>query len=193
MPVSVMSAPAPPRWRAALLLTAATPARARAQSTSHPRRGAGRLRSPHSTRTSRRAGFRVRTAYRTPLREAYLMALGHERTHTLMSLHAYGRALDVIGGDGALAHAATRAHWGAFRRWVDAYDGGRVRTLGRPARTWDWPHLEVPSAHIGFRSLDAALARARACVVPAPDGAMRGRAPVRLPCDFAPHLSPVGR
>jgi hypothetical protein len=126
---------------------------------------------------ARRAGFalRVVATYRSPEHEAYLMAIGGGRTHTLTSLHSYGRAIDVVLGDGNLGRRATKAQWIAFRRWVTAYRGDDFRILGTPERTWDWRHVEMPTASVGFRTIEAALARARAC---------GGTA-----CDFAPHLS----
>ncbi len=132
---------------------------------------------------ARHVGFHVRVVatYRSPEREAYLMALGGGRTHTLTSLHSYGRAIDVqVLRDGGL-RVAPRAWWIAFRRWVLAYPGGAFRIIGTPAHTWDWRHIEIPSARIGFRSLGAVLARARACVARTRD------TPPTL-CDFAPHL-----
>lgn len=112
-----------------------------------------------------RAGFvlRVTATYRSPWREAYLMRTRRGSTHTLTSLHAYGRALDVVVGDGDLRRARTRAEWVAFRRWVSTYHGAEFRILGTPDRTWDWSHVEVPSPEIGFRSIDAILEHAREC------------------------------
>jgi hypothetical protein len=138
----------------------------------------------------RRAGFRLRVVatYRSPEREAYLMAIGGGRTLTLTSLHSYGRAIDVIVGDGKLRRAATRTQWIAFRRWLTAYKGGTFRIIGTPDRSWDWPHVEVPSAAIGFRTIEAALARARMC------HGFDGRALAQAsaagvsPCDFQPRL-----
>jgi hypothetical protein len=80
-----------------------------------------------------------------------------------------------------LAHARTRADWIAFRRWVPRYrtaTGQSFRILGGADRTWDWPHLELPSDSVGFGSIDEALTRARLCLAPNPS----------LPCTFAPHL-----
>lgn len=129
---------------------------------------------------ARRLGFtlRVRATYRSPEREAYLMAEGHGRTHTLTSMHSYGRALDIVVADGNLHHPPTRASWIAFRRWVSRFHGGEFRILGTPERTWDWPHVEIPSPVLGFRTIDEALGRARACET--------GRG--STPCDFPPHL-----
>jgi hypothetical protein len=123
---------------------------------------------------ARRAGFALRVAatYRSPEHEAYLMAIGGGRTHTLTSLHSYGRAIDVVVGDGNIGRRATRTQWIAFRRWVTAYKGDDFRILGTPERTWDWRHVEMPTASVGFRTIEAALARATACA-----GAG---------CDFAP-------
>lgn len=126
---------------------------------------------------ARSQGFvlRVAATYRSPEREAYLMARGGGATHTLTSLHSYGRAIDVIIGDGNLSRAVTREQYIAFRRWVTRYRQDEFRILGTPDRTWDWAHVEVPSASIGFPSIEAALARSRSCG--------RGAA-----CDFQPHL-----
>ena len=133
---------------------------------------------------ARRAGFRVHVTatYRSPLREAYLMALGGGRTHTLTSNHSYGRALDIVAGDGNLARVQTRRDWIAFREWVVRYRtpaDESFRILGDSDRSWDWPHVELPSAHLGFRTIDQALARGRTCL--APDS--------KLSCNFAPHLA----
>jgi hypothetical protein len=138
---------------------------------------------------ARRAGFRLRVVatYRSPEHEAYLMAIGGGRTHTLTSLHSYGRAIDIVVGDGKLRRRATRAQWIAFRRWVTAYKGDDFRILGTPERTWDWRHVEMPTGSIGFRTIEAALARARTCVGRfglASGSASRGVSR----CDFAPNL-----
>jgi hypothetical protein len=135
---------------------------------------------------ARRAGFAVRVVatYRSPEHEAYLMAIGGGRTLTLTSLHSYGRAIDVVVGDGNLRRKATRAQWIAFRRWVTRYQGDDFRILGTPERTWDWRHVEMPTASVGFRTIEAALARGRACAAAASGSSSRGVSP----CDFAPHL-----
>lgn len=129
---------------------------------------------------ARRAGFalRVMETYRSPEREAYLMAASRGSTHTLTSLHAYGRALDILVDDGNVSHKATRTHWIAFRRWVTAYKDSTFRILGAADKTWDWAHVEVPSADIGFRTIESALARAQACSA---DGAKS------TTCDFVPN------
>ena len=129
---------------------------------------------------ARRAGFsiRVSSTYRTPNGEAYQMARGGGRTHTLTSLHSYGRAIDVVVGDGLLRHSNTRRRWVAFRRWVTGYHGDEFRIIGRPDRSGDWPHVEIPSSTVGFRTVDAALDRARRCLGPQ----------AQMSCDFAPHL-----
>jgi Bacterial protein of unknown function (DUF882) len=128
---------------------------------------------------ARAAGFapQVVATYRSPVREAYLMRQGH-RTYTLTSLHSYGRAVDVVIGDARLKRTATRQQWVAFRRWVSEYNDGEFRILGTPDRSWDWRHVEAPSPDIGFRSIDAALARARECSTPG----------ATAPCDFQAHL-----
>ena len=126
---------------------------------------------------ARKLGFRLRVvvAYRSPQREAYLMAKGGGSTHTLTSLHSYGRAIDLAVGDGNLSHAATRKQWIAFRRWVTGYNHHEFRILGTPDKSWDWAHAEIPSPTIGFSSIDEALSRAKSCVRSAG-------------CDFQPHL-----
>jgi hypothetical protein len=132
---------------------------------------------------ARAAGFRIRIVgtYRSPAREAFLMALGGGRTHTLTSMHSYGRALDVVVDDGVLAHARTKADWIAFRRWVPRYPvapGQAFRILGTADRTWDWTHVELPSDSIGFGTIEEALTHARRCLARTPE----------VPCNFAPHL-----
>lgn len=138
---------------------------------------------------ARRAGyvFHVSATYRSPEREAYLLAMGRGQTHTLTSLHSYGRAIDVVVDDGRIDRARTRNDWIAFRRWVLAYPGGPFQLLGSPSHTWDWTHIGMPSDRIGFRSIEAAVARARKCLgplwasaVPTPSTADR--------CDFPLHL-----
>jgi hypothetical protein len=134
-------------------------------------------------RDARAAGYRLRVTatYRSPLREAYLMAEGRGRTHTLTSNHSYGRALDIVVGDGDRGNAHTRRDWIAFRRWVTRYrtpGGESFRVLGRLDHTWDWPHVELPSSTIGFASIDEAIARARTCLAPG----------AAVPCNVPPHL-----
>jgi hypothetical protein len=132
---------------------------------------------------ARAAGFRVRVVatYRSPEREAALMAEGGGRTHTLTSPHTYGRALDVVVDDGNLARASTRQDWIAFRRWVTTHklaNGESFRLLGTVSQTWDWPHLELSTERLGFRTIEDAVARGRACLSPG----------AATPCDFAPNL-----
>jgi D-alanyl-D-alanine dipeptidase len=129
---------------------------------------------------AQRAGFQlhVGSTYRSPQQEAMLMAEGGGRTHTLTSLHSYGRAIDITVGDGNLGHQRTRATWIAFRRWVTHYRDNDFRVLGTPDRTWDWSHVEMPSNRIGFSNLERALAAGRACLS---EGA-------RARCEFRPHL-----
>jgi hypothetical protein len=134
---------------------------------------------------ARSAGFTVHVVatYRSPLREAFLMAKGGGRTYTLTSTHSYGRALDVVVDDGRLRRPQTKADWIAFRRWVTQYrtaTGDSFRVLGAVDNTWDWPHLELPTEHMGFRTIEAALERARACLAPGSS----------TPCDFTPNLPP---
>ena len=122
-----------------------------------------------------RAGFQLHVVatYRSPLREAFLFRQPG-RTHTLTSMHSYGRAIDVRVGDGKLRHRATRVRWIAFRRWVSSYHDGEFRLLGTPERTWDWQHVEVPAADVGFHDIETAIARARSC----------STSEARTPCDF---------
>ena len=132
---------------------------------------------------ARNAGFDVRViaTYRSPVREAYLFSEGGGQTYTLTSNHSYGRALDVAIDDGNPAHSKTRRDWIAFRRWLQAYAthaGKPLRLLGRPDRTWDWGHIDVPSASIGFHTIQEAVARGRTCL-------HRGAPEL---CDFLPHL-----
>ncbi|MEP6990318.1 MAG: hypothetical protein ABJA80_05245 [bacterium] len=134
-------------------------------------------------RDARAAGYRlhVTATYRSPLREAFLMAEGRGRTHTLTSSHSYGRALDIVIDDGNRHNAHTRHNWIAFRQWVTHYrasNGESFRVLGSLDHTWDWPHVELPSSTIGFGSIDKAIARARMCLAP-------GSA---VSCNFPPHL-----
>ncbi len=134
-------------------------------------------------RSARAAGYRLRVTatYRSPLREAFFMAEGKGRTHTLTSNHSYGRALDIVVDDGDRRHPRTVRDWIAFRRWVTHYrtpTNESFRVLGRIDRTWDWPHVELPSSTIGFDNIEQAIARARTCLV---NGAT-------TPCDFPPHL-----
>jgi hypothetical protein len=136
---------------------------------------------------ARRAGFAIRVVatYRSPEHEAYLMAIGGGRTHTLTSLHSYGRAIDIVVGDGNINRRATRAQWIAFRRWVTRYKGDDFRILGTPERTWDWRHVEIPTTSVGFRTIEAALERARDCRLRGGGAAMRDAI---SSCEFAPGL-----
>jgi hypothetical protein len=134
-------------------------------------------------RDGRAAGFqlRVTATYRSPLREAFLMAEGKGRTHTLTSNHSYGRALDIVVDDGNRGNARTKRDWIAFRRWVTRYrttTGESFHVLGRLDHTWDWPHVDLPSATIGFGNIEEAITRGRACLAPG----------AAVPCNFAPHL-----
>jgi hypothetical protein len=129
------------------------------------------------------AGFKLHViaTYRSPMRQAYLMSLGGNRTHTLTSLHSYGRALDAVVDDGNRAHKRTKADWIAFRTWVTNYrapTGERFRVVGALDHTWDWPHVEIRGNDLGFHSVEEALARGRACIAP---GATAS-------CDFTPVL-----
>jgi hypothetical protein len=129
---------------------------------------------------ARGAGFRLRvvSTYRSPEEEALVMANGRGRTHTLTSLHSYGRAIDVSVGDGNLGNPSTRRSWIAFRRWVTGFRGSDFRVLGTPDRSWDWAHVELPNARIGFRSVDEAIDAGRVCLARSSASA----------CEFLPHL-----
>lgn len=134
-------------------------------------------------RDARAAAFqlRVTATYRSPVREAFLMAEGAGRTHTLTSNHSYGRAIDVLVDDGNWRHAPTKRDWIAFRRWVTQYRtpaGESFRILGQVDRTWDWGHVELPSSQQAFRTIEDAVVRGRACLA---EGAT-------IPCNFPPHL-----
>ena len=122
---------------------------------------------PHFARmlaAARAAGHRVRVveSYRSPERQAYLMALGGGLTFTVTSMHSAGRAVDVVVGDGDLRNADTRASWVAFRRWLVGYDAARFRLIGTPGKSWDWPHVELADAGLGHGSVEALLLAARA-------------------------------
>lgn len=136
-------------------------------------------------RDARAHGFRLEViaTYRSPLREAFLMAMGGGRTHTLTSNHSYGRALDIVVDDGNRAHPQTLRDWIAFRRWVTTYrtaTNESFRVLGDVDRTWDWPHVELPTEEVGFATIHAAVVRGRACLAPGST----------IPCNFPPHLPP---
>jgi hypothetical protein len=111
------------------------------------------------------AGFDVHivATYRSPEREAFLMSLGGNRTHTLTSMHSYGRAIDVAVNGGDIRRPKTRAAWIAFRRWLVDYDNHEFRILGQIEHSWDWRHIEIRSDSIGFHSIDAAIEAARRC------------------------------
>ena len=130
---------------------------------------------------ARGAGFRLRivATYRSPEQEAVLMAEGRGRTHTLTSLHSYGRAIDLSIGDGNLGNPSTRRSWIAFRQWVTGFRGNDFRVLGTPDRSWDWAHVELPNARIGFHTVDDAITAGRACLA-------RSTASF---CEFPPHLA----
>ncbi|MDB4874312.1 MAG: peptidase and DD-carboxypeptidase VanY/endolysin [Gemmatimonadetes bacterium] len=143
---------------------------------------------------ARRADFAlsVRETYRSPDREALLFSEGHGRTYTATSMHSYGRAVDIVVGDGRVNRPSTRADWVRFRRFVLSWGNGSFRVIGPPDHTWDWPHVELATDNIGFRSIDAALAFAAACTTDSarahpPASAALGGA-VSDPCVFVPHL-----
>ncbi|HEX6107404.1 MAG TPA: hypothetical protein VFZ26_17580 [Gemmatimonadales bacterium] len=113
---------------------------------------------------ARTARHRVRVAesWRSPERQAYLMAVGGGLTFTATSMHSSGHAADLVVGDGDLGNPVTRARWIAFRRWLAAYDGGRFRMIGTPERSWDWPHVDLAEGVPGYESIEALLDAARA-------------------------------
>jgi hypothetical protein len=129
---------------------------------------------------AQRTGFHTHivSTYRSPEQEAVLMREGGGRTHTLTSLHSYGRAIDIRIDDGNLNRPSTRRDWIAFRRWVTHFHGDDFRVLGTTDKSWDWPHVELPSDRIGFRSVDAAVAAGRTCLGSGSPAA----------CEFPPHL-----
>jgi hypothetical protein len=114
-------------------------------------------------REARRAGHRVRVAesYRSPERQAWLLVKGGGVTFTATSKHSAGRAVDVIVGNGDLGNAKTRARWAAFRKWVRDFEGGRFRLIGEPAKSWDWPHIELAAGIAGYGSIEELLNAAR--------------------------------
>ncbi|HKR08017.1 MAG TPA: DUF882 domain-containing protein [Gemmatimonadaceae bacterium] len=132
---------------------------------------------------ARRTGFRfhVISTYRSPQQEALLMHDGGGRTHTLTSLHSYGRALDIQIDDGNLHRLSTRRDWIAFRGWVSRFRDDDFRVLGKADQSWDWPHVEMPSDIIGFRSVETAVTAGRECLRR------------HTSCDFAPHLPSPAR
>ena len=132
---------------------------------------------------ARQAGFKTHivTTYRSPEQEALLMREGGGRTHTLTSLHSYGRAIDIRIDDGRLGNPSTRRHWIEFRHWVTRFRGNDFHVLGAADKSWDWPHVELPSDRIGFRSIEAALAAGQKCLS---DGSPRV-------CEFRPNLPQV--
>jgi hypothetical protein len=115
--------------------------------------------------SARAAGFTVRVAetYRAPERQAYLLAHGNGQTFTATSAHQYGRAADLLVGDGRIDTRAKMREWARFRRWVLSWGQGRFRLVGTPWDTFDWPHVELAAPPVGFRSIDELLAAARQC------------------------------
>jgi hypothetical protein len=111
------------------------------------------------------AGFDVHVAetYRTPERQAYLLSHGNGQTFTATSAHQYGRAADILVGDGRIDTRAKLREWARFRRWVLDWGKGRFRLVGGVWDTFDWPHVELGDPPVGFRSVDALLAAARRC------------------------------
>ena len=117
---------------------------------------------------ARAAGFpvHVRETYRTPERQAFILARNDGRTTTATSAHSSGRAVDISVSGGRATHRT----WVEFRRWVLEQQDGAFRLIGTPDRTWDWPHVEYVGAHAGdasasvpYPTVDALVAAARAC------------------------------
>ncbi|AHG93899.1 peptidase M15B and M15C DD-carboxypeptidase VanY/endolysin (plasmid) [Gemmatirosa kalamazoonensis] len=119
---------------------------------------------------ARAAGFTVRVAetYRAPERQAYLLAHGNGQTFTATSAHQYGRAADILVGDGRIDTMRKVREWIRFRRWVLAWGEGRFRLVGTPSDTFDWPHVELADPPVGFRSVDELLDAARTCLTTPP-------------------------
>jgi len=145
-------------------------------------------------REARLAGHRVRVveSYRSPERQAFLLVQGGGLTFTATSKHSAGRAVDVVVGDGNLKNPRTRARWIAFRQWVQQFEGGRFRLIGEPAKSWDWPHVELADGVPGYASVEELLEAARvaesACCDPfggavhsTHDPARSGAAPLARP------------
>jgi hypothetical protein len=134
---------------------------------------------------ARRAGFDVRVAetYRSPERQALLFSRGDGRTETATSVHSYGRAADLVVGDGRIDRPETARAWIAFRTWVVRYRGGRFRLVGTPQRTWDWPHVELAAPLLGYRTLPELVGAARDCRAASADAAAAA-----LRCTLRPTL-----
>ena len=134
---------------------------------------------------ARRAGFPVRVAetYRSPERQVMLLARADGRTVTATSIHSYGRAVDLVIGDGRMDRVATVRTWIAFRRWVVRRADGAFRLVGTPEHTWDWPHVELAYPVLGFRTVDALVAAAQACRAKA--GSLTE---AEVQCTLMPHL-----
>ncbi len=111
---------------------------------------------------ARAAGFpiHIRETFRTPERQAAILSRNDGRTTTLTSAHSYGRAVDI-------SVAGRHSAWVEFRRWVLRQQNGAFRLIGTPESTWDWPHVEYVGAAtatpLGYRTVDALVAAARAC------------------------------
>ncbi len=144
---------------------------------------------------ARHAGFSVRVGetYRSPERQALLLARGDGRTQTATSVHAYGRAADLVVGDGRIDRPETARQWIAFRRWVVRYRAGIFRIVGAPDRTWDWPHVELASSPLGFRSVAALLAAARACRAVTPQDLVAAAARCTVTPTLPAHLAASAR
>jgi len=142
----------------------------------------------------RQAGFRLTIieTYRTPEREALLFAEGRGRTYTATSMHSYGRAVDIAVDDGNPRGSRTRHDWIRFRRFVLAQTWGRFHLIGAPDKTWDWPHVELASPSLGFRSIDDALRFAAQCTSDSarglPSASVQVGGAAADPCVFVPAL-----
>ncbi len=145
----------------------------------------------------RRAGFRltIMETYRTPEREGLLFAEGRGRTYTATSMHSYGRAVDIAVDDGNPRHSGTRRDWTRFRQFVLAQTWGRFHLIGVPDKTWDWPHVELASPSLGFRSIEDALGFAARCTSDSargpPSASLQLGGAAADPCVFVPSLRAI--
>jgi hypothetical protein len=133
---------------------------------------------------ARARGFDVRVAesYRSPARQGWLMSRADGRTFTATSLHAYGRAVDFVIGNGYGLTVENRREYVAFRRFALEYGRGRLKLLGTPMDTWDWGHVEAPASWLGYHTVEEALAAAQKCV----GGQMGDAAEDPPPCVIPP-------
>jgi hypothetical protein len=107
---------------------------------------------------ARRDGIPVTVVetYRSPERQAYLLARGGGLTYTATSNHSDGRAVDFRVGSGTLRDSRTLVRYEAFRA-LAAARGFVLEDL------WDPGHVVLPdpAAQPGFPTIEALLAAAR--------------------------------